>query len=133
MPIQTTSKSTHSLDFISARREELLLALQLFFGQEYYLRYYSDDTGYHLAKLSDGPEMIPSGKWYHHDLPKDRMFQIAGEVLVWLDGLSEEQKLAMDVSVPADCPTTELSGFSVVSSRSDDGKHEMLTISPAWV
>jgi len=133
-PTRTTLRS---LDITDEGEDRLLAALNIFFGEgTSHVCWYVDERGHHLATMGDGPEMIPEGTWFHHECPTERLPFIAEALIQWLDEMDHETARRMNGGTPSGSlsdPHPYLTGFRVMSERSWDGEHCMLTIVPAWV
>jgi len=136
MPTAAPTRTTlRSLDIIDEGKDQLLAALNFFFGEDAgHICWHVDERGHHLATKGDGPKMIPEGMWFRRDRATAHLPFIAEAIIQWLD----EMHYRPVRKVNSDTPMGSLShlnphptGFRVISERSRDGEHYMLTITPA--
>jgi hypothetical protein len=137
MPTAAPTRTTlRSLDITDEGRDQLLAALNFFFGEgASHICWHVDESGHHLATMGDGPKMIPEGTWFHRDRPTAHLPFIAEAIIQWLDEMDHESARKVNSNTPMGSLSDlnpNLTGFRVVSERSRDGEHYMLTIIPAW-
>ncbi len=139
MSVATDRKSARQMEFKSHGVDQLLAALNLFFGEGAREVYWCvDDKGYHLAHRYEGRSFIPRGAWVSNTPISAHLPAIAFDIIRWLDSLGFDKKREICGSWPTEAaytrdPGLDLVGFRITSDRSLDGENYMLTIVPAWV
>lgn len=100
----------------------------------------TDESGLLISGRIDRKDFAPHDTgWlrWPKALAYNHLDNLAAQVDLWLDGLSEELKLLLCRSTPPeeviDRRGLKLIGFNIRKGDSVDKKHEVLIITPAWV
>ena len=127
------------LDFTSKGFDDLLGVLEMFFERDLNDVWWRvDEQGYHLATDESAYVFHEEGLWEHEEpsVPLPLLWFLTPQINTWLDEMPYPARLKMteDQHVPpTDGPSPTLTGFRVLSSRSKDGRHYKVTVTPAWV
>ncbi len=114
--------------------EELNRALFAFFGSDSLYYQIIPEMGFCVAASSDGPANIMMFEDGWTDPTPASLPKINTLAIEWLDGLSKQEKLALNTSRPnGSYHGDRLVGFKATSWRTANGHHEVLVIVPGWV
>lgn len=133
----TKSKSLRQLSFTSDDPASLKYVIALFFASTSLLEAVSwiDERGFHLAAM-DHRELLISAEIQfieHGSTPE----ALAESVIVWLDGLSDDERRRICDFMPTEAayshnPRLSLRGYKVFATTSPSGWHQKLTVIPHW-